>query len=59
MNDIITCNRCGTELRMQRVRVSIENKSSTLPLFHPDATAGVDFDERFEVGDCPRCNGSF
>ena len=47
------CNRCGTPLRTETVKVPVQKTCKDVPVGH------VEYEEREEVSDCPRCNGSY
>lgn len=53
MNTDPRCPRCGTTLKIERVKVLVERHADDAPVtFHH-------YEERDEVADCPRCTGSY
>lgn len=53
MNTDPRCPRCGTALKIERVKVLVERHAEDAPVtFHH-------YEERDEVADCPRCTGSY
>lgn len=55
MIDEAKCQRCGCALRVERVRILVKKavKGGSEVLEQPQ------YEEREELSDCPRCNGSY